>query len=114
MAPKPEKSESGSISCKHGTEGLYGKNNWSVPTFLRSGPIFFCSVNGAIASALWPFLEIFKMLSFFEYYLFFGAVFCIEFREFYFLTQTEYFAWAIAFALWPILAIFKKLSFFEY
>ena len=36
------------------------------------------------------------------------------FRQFYFLTQTEYFAWAIAFALWPFLAIFKMLSFFEY
>ena len=48
MAPKPEKSESGSISCKHGTEGLHGKNIWSVPTFFRSGPIFSCSVNGAL------------------------------------------------------------------
>ena len=48
MAPKPEKSESGSISCKHGTEGLHGKNNWSVPTFFRSGRIFSCSVNGAV------------------------------------------------------------------
>ena len=28
------------------------------------------------------------------------------FRQFYFLTQTEYFAWAIAFALWPFLVIF--------
>ena len=36
------------------------------------------------------------------------------FRQFYFLTQTEYFAWAIAFALWPFVAIFKMLSFFEY
>ena len=36
------------------------------------------------------------------------------FREFDFLTQTEYFAWAIAFALWPFLAIFKMLSFVEY
>ena len=36
------------------------------------------------------------------------------FREFYFLTQSEYFAWAIAFALWPFLAILKMLSFFEY
>ena len=35
------------------------------------------------------------------------------FRQFYFLTQSEYFAWAIAFALWPFLAIFKMLSFFE-
>ena len=63
----------------------------------------------AIAFALWPFLAIFKMLSFFEYKLFFAAVFCIKhrnmfvemffgcFREFYFLTQTEYLAWAIAF-----------------
>ena len=32
----------------------------------------------AIAFALWPFLAIFKMLSFFEYELFFRAVFCIE------------------------------------
>ena len=32
----------------------------------------------AIAFALWPFLAIFKMLSFFQYYLFFRAVFCIE------------------------------------
>jgi len=31
-----------------------------------------------IAFAWWPFLAIFKMLSFFEYYLFFGAVFCME------------------------------------
>ena len=52
MAPKPEKSESGSISCKHGTEGLHGKNNWSVPTFFRSGRIFSCSVNGASVSRL--------------------------------------------------------------
>ena len=36
------------------------------------------------------------------------------FRQFYFLTETEYFAWAIAFVLWPSLAIFKMLSFFEY
>ena len=51
MAPKPEKSESGSISCKHGTEGLHGKNIWPVPTFFGSGPIFFCSVNGAKATS---------------------------------------------------------------
>ena len=35
-------------------------------------------------------------------------------RQLYFLTQTEYFAWAIAFTLWAFLAIFKMLSFFEY
>ena len=35
-------------------------------------------------------------------------------KQFYFLTQSEYFAWAIAFALRPFLAIFKMLSFFEY
>ena len=43
---------------------------------------FFLTKTGyfawAIAFALWPFLAIFKMLSFFEYYMFFGAVFCIE------------------------------------
>ena len=32
----------------------------------------------SIAFAWRPFLLIFKMLSFFEYYLFFKAVFCIE------------------------------------
>ena len=32
----------------------------------------------SIAFAWWPFLAIFKMLSFFEYELFFQAVFCIE------------------------------------
>ena len=47
---KKKKSESESISCKHGTEGLHGKNIWSVPTFFRSGPIFSCSVNGALGS----------------------------------------------------------------
>ena len=31
-----------------------------------------------IAFPWWPFLAIFKMLLFFEYYLCFGAVFCIE------------------------------------
>ena len=36
------------------------------------------------------------------------------FRQFYFLTQAEYFAWAIAFALWPFSVTFKVLSFFEY
>ena len=35
-------------------------------------------------------------------------------KEFYFLTESEYFAWAIAFALRPFLTIFKVLSFFEY
>ena len=80
----------------------------------------------AIAFALRPFLVIFKMLSFFQYYLFFGRFFaenifnvfverffaCL--KQFYFLTQSEYFAWAIAFALRPFLAIFKMLSFLEY
>ena len=42
--------------------------------FLIQTDYFAC----AIASALWPFLAIFKMLSFFEYYLFFRSVFCIE------------------------------------
>ena len=32
----------------------------------------------AIAFASWPFLAIFKILSFFEYKLLFRAVFCIE------------------------------------
>ena len=44
----------------------------------------------------------------------FKETFFACFRQFYFLTQTEYFAWAIAFALWPFLAIFKMLSFLEY
>ena len=36
------------------------------------------------------------------------------FKQFYFLNQTEYFAWAIALALWLFLTILKMLSFFEY
>ena len=36
------------------------------------------------------------------------------FRQFYFLTQIEYYAWAIAFALLPFLTIFEMLSFFDY
>ena len=80
----------------------------------------------AIAFAWWPFLAIFKMLSFFEYYLFFLTRFlhrttgmCCRnffirfFLHFPFLTQNEDFARAIAFAWWPLLAIFKMLSCFE-
>ena len=44
----------------------------------------------------------------------FVETFLACFRQFYFLTQSEYFAWAIVFVLRPILAIFKMLSFFEY
>ena len=44
----------------------------------------------------------------------FVKTFLVCFRQFYFFTKTEYFAWAIAFALWPFLAIFKMLSFFKY
>ena len=36
------------------------------------------------------------------------------FWQFYFLTQSDYFAWAIAFALWPCASIFKMVLFFEY
>ena len=80
----------------------------------------------AIAFALWPFLAILKMLSYFDISCFFEPFFAQNnsnvlvqtglpyFRQFYFLNQIEYFAWAIAFALWPFLAIFKMLSFFEY
>ena len=35
----------------------------------------FCK---GIAFPWWPFLDSFKMVAFFGYYLFFGAVFCIE------------------------------------
>ena len=38
-------------------------------------------------------------------------LFFAPFWHFYFLTQTDHFAWAIAHASWPILAIFKMLSF---
>ena len=50
MAPKLEKSESGSISWKHGTEGLRSKNIWSIPIFLWVQTHFFCSINGASVS----------------------------------------------------------------
>ena len=63
------------------------------------------------------------MLSFLEYLVFFGAVFCTEqlkmicrmdFDMFFgilFLTQSQDFSWAIAFAWWPI---FKMVPFLEY
>ena len=66
------------------------------------------------------------MVSFFEYWLFFWAAFCIEERQcivetfstcvfaFLIFDQSDDFAKAIAFAWWPFLAIFKMLSFFEY
>ena len=44
----------------------------------------------------------------------FVETFFAFFRQFYLLTQTEYFAWGIAFALSQFLAILKMLSFFEY
>ena len=62
-------------------------------------------------------------LKFFNISCFFDRFFALNnlivfletfFECFYFLTQTEYFAWAIAFVLWPFLVIFKMLSFFEY
>ena len=43
----------------------------------------------------------------------FLETFVAFFREFNFLTQTEYFALAVAFALWPFLAIFEMLSLFR-
>ena len=78
----------------------------------------------AIAFALWPLVAIFKILSFsnircflkpyFAYNNFnvFLETFSACFRQFYFLTQTEYFAWAMIVVLWPVLAIFKMLLFF--
>ena len=65
----------------------------------------------------WPFLKCshFSNIScFFEPFFAennsneFVETFLACFRQFYFLTQTEYFA------LWPFLAIFKMVSFFEY
>ena len=41
----------------------------------------------------------------------FVETFLTCFRQFHFLTQTEYFAGAIAFALWPFLAILKMPHF---
>ena len=81
----------------------------------------------AIAFVLWPFLVnfqnslIFPILAVFSsryfaqnnFNVFVETVFGF-FRQFSFLTQTEYFAWAVAFALWPFLAIFKMLSFVQY
>ena len=40
MVPKPEKSESGSISCKHGTEGLHGKISGPYQLFWGPDPFF--------------------------------------------------------------------------
>ena len=44
----------------------------------------------------------------------FVETFFVCLKQFYFLTQSEYFAWAIAFAMRPFLAISIMLSFFEY
>ena len=80
----------------------------------------------AITFALWPFLAIFKMVSFLQYQLFFSHFFAQNnfdvfvrtlfacFRQLHFLTQTEYCAWAITFALWPLSVVFKMVSFFKY
>ena len=66
------------------------------------------------------------MLSFFEYYLFFGALFCIEqlqcvvemflacFFAVLFLDTSDDFAKSMAFAWWPFLDIFKMPLFFQY
>jgi len=76
----------------------------------------------AIAFTRWP---IFKIFSFFEHFVFFGAFFAQNnskvlvkwllecFYHFKFLTQTDHFAkaWAIAFTRWPI---FKMVLFLEY
>ena len=77
----------------------------------------------AIAFALWPFSKcshLSNISCFLEPFVpwnnfnVFVETFFPCFRQFYFLTQTKYFAWAIAFELWPFLPIFKMLSFFEY
>ena len=44
----------------------------------------------------------------------FVETFFRRFLGIFFLTQSDYFAWAIAFALWPCSAIFKIVLFFEY
>ena len=75
----------------------------------------------AIAFAWRPFLPIFKMLSFLEYYVSFRTVFLYNnynlvvdsflrcFRQFYFLTQSYDFAKVIAFAWRPFLPMFKMV-----
>ena len=77
---------------------LYCGNFW---------PFLKCSDFSNISCFLEPFFALKNSKVFVE--RFFACL-----RQLYFLTQTEYFAWAIAFALWPFLAIFKMLSFFEY
>ena len=84
----------------------------------------------AIAFALWPFLAIFKMVSFFEYKLFFAAVFCTEqlwcncghvfgmFQAICFLTQTKLFCMGYSLCIVAIFGnvqnglIFRILAFF--
>ena len=80
----------------------------------------------AVAFASWPILAIFKMVSFFEYYMSLERIFAhnscnvlaesfiVCFLHFKILTYTDHFAKAIAFASWPILAIVIIVSFFEY
>ena len=75
----------------------------------------------AIAFALWPYLAIFKMILFFSIlavFVFINVKLFVKtlvacFRQFYFLTQTEYFAWAIAFALWLFFDHFQNALIFS-
>ena len=71
------------ISCFFEPFFAYNNSNVFVETFLAYFRQFYFQTqteyfSWPIAFALWPFLAIFKMLSFFEYQLFFRAVFCIE------------------------------------
>ena len=53
--PKTRKKRVGSISWKHGTEGLHGKNIWSVPTFLwaRTHCFLWCKCGASVLIFLW-------------------------------------------------------------
>ena len=119
------------ISCFLEPSFAQNKLNVFLETFFESFKQFYFLTQSkyfalAIAFALWPFLAIFKILSFFEELAVFSKSFlhrttlkCLQKRfphllSNIFLTQTEYFAGAIAFVLWTFLAIFKMLSFLEY
>ena len=79
----------------------------------------------AIAFALWPFLDIFKMVSFFEYKCFFQAVFRLEqllcvcrgdfgmFQAILFFDPNLVFCMGYSLCIVPFFQIFKMVSFFE-
>ena len=113
-------------------ERIFAQNYYIVSVYsclMRFRQFYFVTeiddFSKAIAFAYTPFFIMFKMVSFFDYQVFFERIFAqnnyivavesflIHFRQFYFVTQIDDFAKAIAFAYTPFFSIFKMVPFFE-